>query len=159
MKNGKSKKVGGHIACVLVLLFLSSCTGPQVNQRYFKEPNGKQTWNALNCLSCEGAYANLIEVNENKKPITGDTISVWVQHFKERGVSKIQREATSADLIVSCYPNRINDPNLTEKHVFPDHDGIVCVTWMKNGYVIVTKPTTNSCKNLNYPSSFDKIKN
>jgi len=148
------------LLAIFVSSFVSlSCSGPQTGQRYFKEPSGKQTWNALNCLSCKGEYARLVEVDQEKKPLTGDTVLVWLQHFQERGVSRIQPEARKAELIVSCYPNKIETNSYLQKHVFPDHSGIVCITWMKNDYVIVTEPTTGSCKNLDYPPSFEEIEN
>jgi hypothetical protein len=144
------------IRVLIVLIFVvfgcSTSNHVDVEQRIFKEVNPINSWDALHCDSCAGRYTKMVEVGRSKTP-KSDTLLVWVQHYGEK-VAVIHPNAQHADMIASCYPDRIWQRRYIDKHVFPNHNGPVLVSWMEGGYTIfsaIPKPGTE----VNYPNGFE----
>lgn len=127
---------------ISIFLSLAGCKGVDYNQRYFYELTEGRSHYALACFDCDGAYSQFIELDENGVPITGDTLTVWTQHFsKEMG--HLDSNALFADMIVSCYPNHVSN-GLRSRHIFPSHDDLLRVDWAPGPFVIVTEVDSTS---------------
>ena len=109
--------------------------------RYFKEIKNHRKGHSgahfgLACFDCNGAFSRMYEVSEMGE-VLSDTMLVWTQHYSE-GDSILYEEAQRADMIISCYPNHIQNKSFVNKHVYPEHDNIVYLEFFNNNMVMVT---------------------
>ena len=110
--------------------------------RYFEEittDSLKGARHALSCLFCRGAFSKMYEVDKDGN-VLSDTMLVWTQHFEEGGVI-YYNQALKADMIITCFPNKIGVKELTNKHIFPNHDNLVVLNFdFKGGVEVFAAP-------------------
>jgi hypothetical protein len=76
-----------------------------------------------------GNVVDLVEVDSHLKPKTGDTLSVWVQHYapgQEKQKTRLLRKSQQHDLLVHCFPQSVPDGVRTD-NVLPAADSLVHV--------------------------------
>lgn len=145
--------------CFLLIVFLFvGCSGSadkqQITQKYYKELDTGHSYYALNCFECDGAFTRLVRYNHYSLPMNAnpDTLIAWIQHYGEEGQT-ISENAYRADLIITCDPHELEDPRLKEKHVFPNHNNVVLLTWFKGNRLVVTA-TDRDTSNITYPKAY-----
>jgi uncharacterized protein YcfL len=144
--------------CFLLIVFLFvGCSGSdkqQITQKYYKEIDTGHSYYALNCFTCDGAFTRLVKYNKHSIPVNvePDTLVAWVQHYGEEGQT-ISENAYKADIIITCDPHELNDPRLKERHVFPNHDDKVLLTWFRGNRLIVTAVQEDT-SNITYPEAY-----
>jgi hypothetical protein len=100
----------------------------------------------LACFDCPGAFSLMYEIDQ-KGAVLSDTMLVWTQHYSETDTIYAD-QAARADMVISCYPNHIEDEKVLNKHVFPEHDDIVVVSFHENNRVTVFPSDSLSFKQL-----------
>jgi len=76
-----------------------------------------------------GNRVDLVEVGSDLKPITGDTLRIWVQHYRpgqKKQRARLLRKSAEYDLLVHCYPQDV-PASVTNKNVFPKAKNLIHV--------------------------------
>lgn len=77
-----------------------------------------------------GNSVDLVEVNSQLQPITGDTLHVWVQHYSPDKApsqeARLLRKSQTHDMLVHCFPNSVADGVRTDNAI-PTADSLVYV--------------------------------
>lgn len=88
-----------------------------------------------------GNSVDLVEVGPDLEPITGDTLSVWVQHYapgQKRQQARLLRKSQEYDLLVHCFPGAVPDGVRTD-NVLPAADSLVHVYPLTGSdYTVIT---------------------
>ena len=112
-------------ALFVLTLTLTSCRSLQ-ETRYFRYTDHpvRATWvlYMTKLMGQGGAYVYVVETDARGKPMTGDTLRVWVQHYGENGTLYLPPQDPS--MIICCYPELLPD-DLRKRHVLPDAEGII----------------------------------
>lgn len=83
-------------------------------------------------------FHRVIETDWRGEPITGDTLTAYIDHFN-RG-DFVNGKMLASDLLIMCYPDDL-PPFLQEKHVFPDATGLIWIAewWDSPLFVVYTE--------------------
>lgn len=132
---------------LLSLLVTSISFGQSISSRYFKQI-GENTVNEIlykvktgkgdaNLADSLGGWVQAIEVDKDHRPLSLDTLDIWVQHNgEERG--GMSSKAKKADLVFACYRESIVNSIIRKNHVFPDSKGLIWSYRMENRFVAMT---------------------
>lgn len=92
-------------------------------------------YHALSRISRNGGFTLLVEEDEAGRVIS-DTLLAWVQHFGEG--QHIAPQARHADLLVTCYPQQIQDRSLRNKHVLPHAEERVWLYFLEGRRLVIS---------------------
>jgi hypothetical protein len=135
----------GLLAILLALLLSGCARGPSVlradagrdaSARFFHEVHDggdARVYETLARAGGPGRFVEVVEYDAAYRPV-GDTLRAWVQHVGAGG--GIAPEAYEADLVVTCYPDRL-DPRLRPRHVLPKATGAVWVYFLADQFFVV----------------------
>ncbi len=134
--------------CAVVLacgIAVSGDDSEKRNVRFFKNADPDRTvTQVLVRGQLRPGYGNsvdLVEVNRRLEPITGDTLSVWVQHYapgQEGQQARLLRKSQEYDLLVHCFPKSVPDGVRTD-NVLPEADSLVHVYPLTGSdYTVIT---------------------
>jgi hypothetical protein len=128
-----------HLLAGLVFFFVSLTVwgiateeeDPPQKVRFFKNVDPDRTiTQVLSRGQFRKGYGNsvdVVELDASMRPITGDTISLWVQHYEPgQKASRLLRKSQEYDLLVHCFPQQVPDGVRTD-NVLPKADSLVYV--------------------------------
>ncbi len=105
-----------------------------------------------------GGHGKLVVREVGPDGTLGDELKVWIQHHGpvEGGngaFTPMYAGAEKADLIISCFPNLMEDAALLAKHVFPNGSGVITagLSATDDSIMVVRPEIPDFAKALMYP--------
>lgn len=91
-----------------------------------------------------GNSVDLVAVNAQLEPITGDTLEAWVQHYTpdttrhDQTAARLLRKSQQYDMLVHCFPEAVPEGVRTD-NALPEADSLVYVYPIVNSdYTVIS---------------------
>lgn len=128
-----------EILMMIVLFWFIVTLTADAQERVFRQVDLHDNLNAPQILAEGGEdFVHAVELDTLLRPVTGDTLRIWLQHSRDMAGRRIHLSplSRSADLIVICEPELLNFYD-RKRHVFPNEEGNVLVFQIHSIFIVL----------------------